>query len=82
MNRRVAIPAALIVISGGGVTFNMIRDRSAASRLDASGTVEATEAALGFQVPGRIETVIAREGDRVRAGDTPYQVFAACAAAP
>lgn len=36
----------------------------------ASGTVEATEAQLGFQVPGRIEQVRAREGDRVRAGDT------------
>lgn len=34
----------------------------------ASGTVEATEADLGFQTPGRIENVAAREGDRVSAG--------------
>jgi HlyD family secretion protein len=36
----------------------------------ASGTVEATEAQLGFQVPGRIEAIRTREGDQVRAGDT------------
>jgi HlyD family secretion protein len=34
----------------------------------ASGPVEATEADLGFQTPGRIETIVAREGDRVSAG--------------
>ncbi|KPK58836.1 MAG: hypothetical protein AMS21_10365, partial [Gemmatimonas sp. SG8_38_2] len=31
----------------------------------ASGTVEATEADLGFQTPGRIERIAVREGDRV-----------------
>jgi HlyD family secretion protein len=35
----------------------------------ASGTVEATEADLGFQVSGRIEHVAVREGERVVAGD-------------
>jgi HlyD family secretion protein len=34
----------------------------------ASGTVEATEADLGFQTPGRIERIAVREGDRVGAG--------------
>jgi HlyD family secretion protein len=34
----------------------------------ASGSVEATEAQLGFQVPGRIDTVAVDEGDRVKAG--------------
>jgi HlyD family secretion protein len=38
--------------------------------LAASGTVEATEAQLGFQTPGRIEIIRVHEGDRVRAGDT------------
>ncbi len=41
-----------------------------AESLAASGTVEATEAQLGFQAPGRIESIRVREGDRVRAGDT------------
>lgn len=35
----------------------------------ASGTVEATEAHLGFQVGGRIERIAVREGDPVKAGD-------------
>jgi HlyD family secretion protein len=38
--------------------------------LAANGTVEATEAELGFQSPGRIETIRVHEGDRVHAGDT------------
>jgi HlyD family secretion protein len=36
--------------------------------LVAYGTVEATEARLGFQVPGRIDSVGVREGDPVTAG--------------
>lgn len=37
--------------------------------LAASGTVEATEAQLGFQAPGRISSIGVREGDRVAPGD-------------
>ena len=44
--------------------------RRAPASLAASGTVEATEAELGFQTPGRIEAIRVHEGDRVRAGDT------------
>jgi HlyD family secretion protein len=36
--------------------------------LSASGTVEATEARLGFVVAGRLETVTAHEGDKVDSG--------------
>ena len=45
---------------------------SSADRNDAvtaSGTVEATEADLGFQVPGRVAEVRVREGDVVQKGD-------------
>lgn len=41
-----------------------------AGLFDASGTIEATEADLGFQIPGRLQSVPAREGTRVDAGDT------------
>ncbi|HSG47169.1 MAG TPA: efflux RND transporter periplasmic adaptor subunit, partial [Longimicrobiales bacterium] len=34
----------------------------------ASGTVEATDADLGFQIAGRIESILVREGDSVGAG--------------
>jgi HlyD family secretion protein len=36
--------------------------------VEVSGTVEATEAELGFQVPGRVDSILVREGDRVEAG--------------
>ncbi|UCC25092.1 MAG: efflux RND transporter periplasmic adaptor subunit [Gemmatimonadales bacterium] len=42
----------------------------AGERVEASGTVEVTEADLGFQAPGRVEEVRVREGDPVRRGDT------------
>jgi len=38
--------------------------------LTASGTVEATEADLGFQIPGRVSSVRANLGDVVSTGDT------------
>ena len=36
--------------------------------IQASGTVEATEADLGFQMAGRLESILVREGDSVEAG--------------
>ena len=38
-------------------------------QIRASGTVEATDADLGFQMGGRIEAILVREGDSVRTGD-------------
>ncbi|MDT8340589.1 MAG: efflux RND transporter periplasmic adaptor subunit [Longimicrobiales bacterium] len=38
--------------------------------VEASGTVEATESDLGFQLPGRLVELRVREGDPVHAGDT------------
>lgn len=43
-------------------------DRESAAGIEASGTLEATEADLGFQVPGRIDSIMVQEGDRVEAG--------------
>ncbi|MCB1625743.1 MAG: HlyD family efflux transporter periplasmic adaptor subunit [Pseudomonadales bacterium] len=45
--------------------------------LFASGTIEATEAQLGFQSPGRIAIVGPREGDAVKAGDELARLDAA-----
>lgn len=39
-----------------------------ANHLEASGTVEATDARLGFGAPGRVEAVAVREGDAVPQG--------------
>jgi HlyD family secretion protein len=58
------------VVAGLILYFTVIRRHGGSDELAASGTVEATEAALGFQVPGRIQEVRPNEGDRVKAGDT------------
>ena len=75
MKTRVLVAGVFLVVAiGGAFAF---RDRlpgpwSAPPPPDglvASGTVEATEAQLGFVAAGRIEEVAVREGDRVAAGD-------------
>lgn len=56
--------ALLAVLIGVAVCSH----RGELEEVTASGTVEATEIELGFQVPGRIERIAVREGDRVEAG--------------
>jgi HlyD family secretion protein len=60
-----------VVLSSIGA-FAIHRTTSAADRegaaILASGTVEATQAELGFQVSGRLESLRVREGDAVTAG--------------
>jgi HlyD family secretion protein len=70
MNPKRVLPVVAAVAVLGVVAYVVLRTRSDDGALVASGTVEATEAALGFQVPGRVEWIRRREGDRVRAGDT------------
>ena len=66
-NPRVIVPALLVVIAivATVVVVRRARDRD----LAAAGTVEATEAVLGFPTAGRIEAVRVREGDSVKRGD-------------
>lgn len=69
MNRRVVVPIAILLI-GGAIAWIVLRNRNAGGGgLIASGTVEATEADVGFPAPGRVVAVSVREGDRVMAGD-------------
>ncbi len=64
---RLVIPVVLVVVAV--VVWYFVFDNSENNGLlRASGTVEATEARLGFPVPGRIDMVFVREGDLVRAG--------------
>jgi len=75
MKARVLV-AGVVLIAAIGAAF-AFRDRLPGpwgappppAGLVASGTVEATEAQLGFASAGRIEEVAVREGDRVAAGD-------------
>ncbi len=65
---RIALALTLITFGGLGAWFGA-GDDDAGSIL-VSGTVEATEADLGFQVAGRLETVAVREGAEVVPGAT------------
>ncbi len=67
--RRITIAIALVLVGVAAYAgWRYFRaDRSPAALL-ASGTVEATEAQLGFQAPGRIEEIAVREGDAVKQG--------------
>lgn len=61
----VALPVAVLAFAVTSALRS--RDRSAHRALVASGTVEATETRLGFQVAGRVDSILAHEGDPVQA---------------
>lgn len=63
-----SVAAAALVVTVSLVL--LLGDGSTAPRLEASGTVEATEAHLGFQAAGRIRQIRVEEGDPVRRSDT------------
>ena len=69
MNRkRLFVIAGAVLAVGATAVLVVLRGDGSRERLFASGTVEATEARLGFQVPGRIETIVVQEGDVVQPG--------------
>lgn len=77
MNRKriVAIVVlAAIVLIAGAVWLWRNRANGNPSTLTVSGTVEATEARLGFQYPGRIASIAVREGQPVSAGTVLAQL--------
>ena len=67
MNKRASIIALLIVIGAAAVWYARSGGATPEGTLFASGTVEATDADLGFLLPGRVASISAREGDRVEA---------------
>lgn len=66
MRRRVGVAVVVLLIAV--VAFWIVRANGGNGDLEASGTVEAVEADLGFNLPGRIDSVAVREGDAVEAG--------------
>ncbi|MFL6290948.1 MAG: HlyD family secretion protein [Thermoanaerobaculia bacterium] len=67
--KKIVIPVVLLAVAGAAVWYYTTRrPEKADGALVASGTVEATDAQLGFQAPGRIISLAPREGDRVTAG--------------
>ncbi len=69
MKRARVVPVVLaVVVLAVAAYVVFLRPHPDANELMASGTVEATEAGLGTQAPGRIDSILVREGDRVRTG--------------
>ena len=63
------IPAAVIAIAAVVVILVLVNcGGNTEGALSFSGTVEATEARLGFEVPGRVGAIAVQEGDSVIAG--------------
>ncbi|UCF20188.1 MAG: HlyD family efflux transporter periplasmic adaptor subunit [Gemmatimonadota bacterium] len=67
LGRRVALVGVVVAAIAVTLWFTLLRG-GGDDEIMASGTVEATEADLGFQVPGRIERIAVREGDSVEPG--------------
>ena len=69
MSPKKVVPVLLLIgAAGAAVWYYRSRPIETDEDLVASGTVEATDAQLGFQLPGRVVSIAPREGDRVRAG--------------
>jgi len=67
--RRVVVVVLLVVVATAtGLWFRLRGDDDDRQAITASGTVEATDAQLGFRAGGRIAAVGPREGDDVTAG--------------
>jgi len=72
MNNRKALRAGfvLLVLAAGATAWWLLRDDGTTEEgIRASGTVQATELDLGFQMAGRIDRIEPREGDLIDAGD-------------
>ncbi|MCB9377563.1 MAG: efflux RND transporter periplasmic adaptor subunit [Holophagales bacterium] len=66
--KRIVPVVVVLAVAGFAVWKLVLAPREAGNGLAASGTVEATDARLGFEVPGRLLEVAVREGERVAAG--------------
>jgi HlyD family secretion protein len=63
--RRIAIVVVVLVVVAAILRFTVFSPDGHTGQILASGTVEATEADLGFQMAGRIEQIDVLEGDAV-----------------
>jgi len=77
MNNRFKMWMPLGAMAAVAVSLAACGDGNGGGSLFSSGTVEATEADLGFQVPGRVEEITVREGDRVSGGQLLARLNAA-----
>jgi len=71
---RLVIAGVVVVALAATAAYFILRGGPRGDGLVASGTVEATEAQLGFEVSGRIAAVVVREGDTVTQGQALAQL--------
>jgi len=69
MNKRALILIPVVLLGGVAAWYFLRGGNGQDGMLMASGTVEATDADLGFQAPGRVLAIPVREGDAVAEGD-------------
>ena len=65
---RILVAVTVLGALGGFAAWKLLASPGDADTIFVSGTVEATEAELGFQISGRLAQVAAREGDEVQPG--------------
>ncbi len=68
MKKRIRFVVVAVVLAAAATRALARGGGGDGDTLTASGTVEATDADLGFQAPGRVAVVAVREGDEVQAG--------------
>ena len=66
--KRILLVAGAVVVALALLLAMRVLHQPNSNGLVASGTVEATDALLAFQVPGLIDTVAVHEGDKVKRG--------------
>jgi HlyD family secretion protein len=66
LKKKILIAVFVFLLIGGGVLVYVGRQSSHPDDLFFSGTIEATEAHLSFQTPGRVAAVYVQEGQDVR----------------
>lgn len=77
---KIVVPVLLVLVAAGA-WWILRNGGDGASALEASGTVEATETDLGFQMAGRVARIHPLEGDEVREGELLAELDTATLAA-
>ncbi|MGL4882825.1 MAG: HlyD family secretion protein [Waterburya sp.] len=71
---RLLVPLALLLLGLGGGVYYYFLNQSEDNDLELSGRIEGYETDVGAKVGGKIESIVLREGDRVKQGQVIAQL--------